>query len=577
MLESISIQNFALIDMLRIKIQSGLTVITGETGAGKSTFLKALHLISGGRAHSNLIRTGTDEAKVEATFILKGDEQFRMSLRSLGIRDSKKLTITRVLRRSVSGGSRSRKNTALINGVSVSIATLHKLMTQLIEISGQDDAHHLRQASTHLTLVDQAAGLGQSQQLLSNTYQQLTQLDEALRSAEDTQKGQVEREDFLSFQLNELQDAQLDDPLEDEHLQQRIAQLKHAGKLKQNAFLVDRLLYGQQGAAVELLNQALNTMEQLLEFDDTLRPSYDDLQTALAITEDIAREASSYARGLSDDSSGLAPLEDRLDLLKGLKQKHRCDLSGLLTRRDDIARELQSFESLEERIRALKEQRRVIGQSLLSQAQALSQARQRFAPTLCEAIERELRDLGMPKAKLQVEWIEVTQGSEVDQTLVGPRGLERANLMISANPGEPLLPVQSAASGGEISRITLAIKRVIADLDPVNVYVFDEVDSGVGGPTAEALGLKLKHVSRSRQVLCITHLPQVAGIGDQHLFVSKQVRGERTRSVIKTLTREQRIEEISRMLGGKRITDRTRANAEELLGLAGDTASLSPS
>ena len=569
MLESILIQNFALIDMLRIKIEPGLTVITGETGAGKSTFLKALHLISGGRAHTSLIRTGTEESKIEAKFNLKEDKQLSDLLRSLRIKDGKKIIITRVLRRGVKGKKSGAKNSALINGVSVSISTLQRVMSAVLEISGQDDAHHLRQASTHLNLIDQAANLEDSRRLLESTYQQLAQIDDELQLSFDRQKSQTDREDFLSFQLIELTEAHLEDPLEDERLQQRIAQLRNAARLKEDAYTVERVLYTQQNSAIELLNHALSSLERLLEVDDTLRPSYDDLQTSLAITEDIARSASSYARGLSSDTSGLGDIEDRFDLLKRLKKKHRGTLAEVITRRDEIARELVSFESLEERIRVLREQRRVIGQSLLSQAQALSKARHRFAPTLCASIERELKDLGMSKAKLEVEFIpqQASQGCEIGDVVVGPRGLERANLLISANPGEPLLPVQSAASGGEISRITLAIKRVIADLDPVSVYVFDEVDAGVGGPTAEALGMKLKHVSRSRQVLCITHLPQVAGIGDQHLFVSKQVRGERTRSLIKSLTREQRIEEVSRMLGGKRITDRTRANAEELLGL----------
>ena len=570
MLESISIQNFALIDVLRLRVEPGLTVITGETGAGKSTLLKALHLICGGRAHSSLIRTGTDEAKVEASFALRDDEQQRHLLRTMGIKDSKRLIVTRILHRARAGQRGKRKNSVLINGVSVSISSLQTVMSSLLEISGQDDAHHLKQASTHLDIIDQAAGLGASRQLLESTYHQLTQIDEELAKTALDQQHQGEREDFLRYQLNELEEAQLSDPLEDEHVQQRVSQLRHAGRLRENAYLVDRVLYSQQGSVIEQLNQALTTIEQLLSYDDTLKPSYDDLQTALAITEDVARTASSYARGLSDDQGGLEELEDRLDLLNTLKKKHRGSLAEVISRREEIARELRSFESLEERIRLLTEQRRVVGQSLLSQARALSEARQRFAPALCSSIERELQDLGMLKAKLQVEFIptQSNQGCAVDDVIVGAKGLERANLLISANPGEPLLPVQSAASGGEISRITLAIKRVIADLDPVSVYIFDEVDSGVGGPTAEALGMKLKHVSRSRQVLCITHSPQVAGIGDQHLFVSKQVRGERTRSVIKSLTRGQRIEEISRMLGGKRITDRTRANAEELLRLS---------
>lgn len=569
MLESISIQNFALIDLLRLRVEPGLTVITGETGAGKSTLLKALNLICGGRAHSSLIRTGTDEAKVEASFTLREDEELRAQLRSLGVKDSKRLVVTRVLKRSNRERGK-RKNSVTMNGVSVSISSLQGVMSSLLEISGQDDAHHLKQASTHLNIIDQAAGLGPSRTLLESTYQQLVQIDEELAQTQLDQQHQGEREDFLRFQLTELTEAQLNDPLEDEHLQQRVSQLRHAGRLRENAYLVDRLLYSQQGAVIEQLNHALSAMDQLLSFDDTLRPSYDDLQTALAITEDVARSASSYARGLSDDRGGLEELEDRLDVLKTLKKKHRGSLAEVISRREEITRELRNFESLEERIRMLNEQRRAIGQSLLSQARALSEARKRFAPALCESIERELQDLGMLKAKLQVEFIPMqsNQGCEIDEIVVGARGLERANLLISANPGEPLLPVQSAASGGEISRITLAIKRVIADLDPVSVYIFDEVDTGVGGPTAEALGLKLKRVSRSRQVLCITHSPQVAGIGDQHLFVSKQVRGERTRSVIKSLTHEQRIEEISRMLGGKRITDRTRANAEELLRLS---------
>ena len=570
MLESILIQNFALIDMLRLKIDDGLTVITGETGAGKSTFLKALYLIGGGRAHTNFIRTGTDEAKVEASFILRTDTQIKPLLRSLGVKDSRKITVTRILRRRHGEKRGGSKNTAQINGVSVSISALQQVMSAMLEISGQDDAHHLRQSSTHLDLVDQAANLEGSRQLLESTYQQLTHIDEELVLSGKRQQNQADREDFLSFQLTELKEAMLEDPLEDDHLQRKIMQLRNAARLREDAYAVDRLLYGQQASAVELINAALSSMERLLEVDATLRASYDDLQTALAITEDIARSASSYARSLSNDTSGLGELEDRFDLLKTLKKKHRGTLAEVISRRDEIARELVSFESLDERIRVLEEQRRVIGQSLLSQAKALSEARRRFAPTLCGSIERELIDLGMPKVKLKVEFIPqfINQGCMIDEVIVGPRGLERANLLISANRGEPLLPVQSAASGGEISRITLAIKRVIADLDPVSVYIFDEVDSGVGGPTAEALGMKLKHVSRSRQVLCITHLPQVAGIGDQHLFVSKQVKGDRTRSVIKSLSKEQRIEEISRMLGGKRITDRTRANAEELLGLS---------
>lgn len=561
MLESISIQNFALIDQLRVKVSTGLTVITGETGAGKSTLLQALGLIGGGRAQASMIRTGTDMAKVEATFSLKEDSRVEDLLKELGVYKTKKIVITRTIRR------KGRKNDTLINGTSVSVNALHDLMTELLEISGQHDAHSLRQSSMHLTLIDQAAGLEQTRRTLEATYQQLYQVESEISDALKAQRGQADREDFLRYHLKELQEARLGDPHEDERIKHEAIRLRNGEKLRQQAFSIDAHLYAQPSAAVERLTSAAQILRKLVEVDDSLIPLLDDLETALAITEEVARSAASYARSLSSDSDGLEELEDRLDLLNTLKSKHKGTLAEVIERQREIERELRGFENLEGRLRVLLEQREALGQSLASQAQVLGEARRAFAPSLCRSIEYELADLGMPEAKLKVEFSpNITgQGCEVAGEVIGPRGAERAMILISANPGEPLMPVQSAASGGELSRITLAIKRVIADLDPVSVYIFDEMDSGVGGPTAEAVGLKLRHISRTRQVLCITHSPQVAGIGDQHLFVCKQVKGDRTRSVVRSLSQAQRIEEISRMLGGAKITDKTRANAQELL------------
>jgi len=561
MLESISVQNFALIDQLKVKVSSGLTVITGETGAGKSTLLQALGLIGGSRALASMIRTGAELAKVEATFTLSDKLRVEEQLRALGIRQSKRLTVTRTIRR------KGRKNATLINGTSVSVAALHELMSELLEISGQHDAHSLRQSSMHLTLLDQAAGLEATRRTLEATYQQLSQVESEIAEARSAQRGQAEREDFLRYHLKELQEARLGDPHEDERLKHDSIRLRNGERLRQQAFSVDAHLYSQPSAAFERLSSATQALQRLVEVDDSLSPLLDDLETALAITEEVARSAASYARSLSSDAEGLEELEDRLDLLNTLKKKHKGTLAEVIDRQREIERELRGFESLEGRMQVLSEQREALGRSLASQAQALGEARRAFAPSLCRSIELELADLGMPKAQLKVEFSPNSsgQGCEVEGEVIGPRGAERAVILISANPGEPLMPMQSAASGGELSRITLAIKRVIADLDPVSVYIFDEMDSGVGGPTAEAVGLKLRHISRTRQVFCITHSPQVAGIGDQHLFVSKQVKGDRTRSVIRSLSHEQRIEEISRMLGGAKITDKTRANAQELL------------
>ncbi len=564
MLESLSIQNFALIDQLRVKIEPGLTVITGETGAGKSTLLQAITLLAGARALASMVRTGTDSAKVEATFSLQ-DAHLSERLRALGVKDSKRLTITRTIHR---GG---RKNEALVNGVAVSVVALQELMGELIEISGQHDAHSLRQASMHLSLIDQAAGLGDPRRALESTYHQLARVEGDIAEAHRLQRGQAEREDFLRYQLNELKEARLLDPHEDERLKHEAIRLRNGERLRQQAYSVEAHLYSQPSSAVERLQSAAQALRRLVDVDDSLRPLLDDLETARAIAEEVARSAAQYVRALSGDTEGLEELDDRLDLLNTLKAKHRCTLGQVIERQREIERELSGFESLEGRLKTLEAQRASLARSLAEQSASLGEARRAFAPTLCRSIERELSDLGMPEARLSVEFSAnpVGQGCEVEGVVIGPRGGERALLMISANPGEPLMPVHTAASGGELSRVTLAIKRVIADLDPVSVYIFDEMDSGVGGPTAEAVGLKLSHISRSRQVLCITHSPQVAGIGDQHLFVCKQVRGERTRSVVRALTVEQRVEEVSRMLGGARITDRTRANARELLRISG--------
>ena len=563
MLESLSISNFALIEQVTLHLSSGLTMITGETGSGKSTLIGALKLIRGDRAQASQIRTGKDRSKIEAIFNIEGDQRVLAHLKKLGIKETKRLKIVRILKR-------KGRNLIQVNGNPIGSSDLQALMSEMIEISAQNEAQHLRQASAHLDILDQAGRFEKIRQSIEQTYEHLTQIDYEIAHAHATQDLQHQQEDFLKYQLQELQEARLTDALEDERLKQEALRLKYAQKLKENAVRAEAVLYSLPNSAIEQLNEAIHAFNHLVEVDTQLSPLLDDLHTALALTEEVARSASDYANDLESQPHRLEEIEERLDLLSNLKKKHNGSLAQVIEKMRYIELELQSFESLEERLLLLKEQRRVIGQSLLTQAQALSEARRRFSPTLCKSIERELKDLGMPKARLEMEFEPTlpSQGCQIEDHYVGPRGLERANLLISANPGEPLLPIQVAASGGEISRIILAIKRVIADQDPVNTYVFDEVDSGVGGPTAEALGLKLLLVSKKRQVFCITHLPQVAAIGNQHILVSKHVKGDRTRSVVKVLNHQQRVEELSRMLGGARITQTTRANAEELLSIA---------
>ena len=563
MLETLTITNFALIESVRLNLSNGLTTITGETGAGKSTLISAIRLIQGGRATASQIRTGTNEARVEATFSVKDNERLLNEFRAKGFPTQRKIFVTRILRR-------QGKNSVTLNHKNISLVQLAELMEGLIEVSSQHESQTLRSSSAHLSMVDQAGQLHDSALIVSDSYAQLAKIDDSILEATQIQQNQLEREDFLKYQLEELSRAQLSHPDEDEQLRQEAARLKHAERLKEAALRTERLLDTQQGAVTELLSRALNDLETLSEVDTNLTPYKDDIFTALALVEEVARSISSYGRHLSSNPQALDELEERLSFLNSLKKKYGGSLPLVIEKFHTLEREIESFSSLDERITRLNEQRRIAAQTLLTYAQALSEARRAFSQRFCHAVERELSDLGMPQARLEIQFEDLYsgQGCDVDGQIIGPRGLERATLLISANPGEPALPLHTAASGGELSRITLAIKRVIADQDPVATYIFDEVDSGVGGPTAEALGWKLRLVGQQRQVLCITHLPQIAAMGDHQLFVTKQVKGNRTRSIIRPLNTKQRIEEISRMLGGTRITDRTRANAQELLAVS---------
>jgi DNA repair protein RecN (Recombination protein N) len=560
MLETLRIQNFALIENLTLKVKPGLTVITGETGSGKSTLINALRLIQGERASSSMIRTGAEQAHIEAIFDLSQERMLNEQIKKYMIKDQKKLKIIRILQR-------NGKNHVLINDIKSNTQELSDLMNAILEVSGQHEHHHLRRSANHLDIVDQAGKLEDFRDTVEKSYFQLSSIDEKIANCLKNQETQSQREDFLQFQFDELSRANIQDVNEDEKLHFELIKLKNAEKLRQNAQKIDQLLYTGNNAALERLKQAMQAMQALSQIDQSLSPYLDDLSTAYAMADDVSRSVNQYVKHLSSDPQYMQQQEDRLTLLKDLKRKYGGNLLKVLEQKQKIQMELEAYEGLGDMLIRLQEQREIVAKSLKGQAEILSKSREHAAKQLCLSIERELKDLGMNQAKLEVQFEQLNQGCQVDDVWIGPRGLERASLAISANTGEPLMPLQKVASGGELSRITLAIKRVIAAQDPVVTYIFDEVDSGVGGPTAEALGKKLRAVSTQRQVLCITHLPQIAAMGHQHLFVSKQVSKDRTYSTIKHLKENERIEEISRMLGGTRITDTTRANAIELLTL----------
>lgn len=558
MLQALSIRDFAIIDRLDLDLGPGLTVITGETGAGKSILVDALSLVLGDRARADVVRTGAKQASVEALFDLRQAPLVRARLVDAGLDAGDELVIRRVV-------GRNGRHKVYVNGALATVNTLAHLTEGLVDISGQHQHYSLMRAESHLDLLDRVAGLGALRETVEEAHREVAALDARVADLRRRQRDQAEREDFLSFQLAELREAKLDDPGEEEALLVEARRLRNSEKLRTAAAEAEASLYSERGAAAERIGKALKRVEALVALDDGLTTVLDELQQALVLVEDAARTLEEYGRGLDAEPSRLDEVEQRLALFARLRRKYGATLGEVIARKKALEAELAEISGADGALESLAVARRAAAAKLRAAAETLSAARRAGGDELSRAVCAELVDLGMPGAKMVVERRVLTGGVEVEGRFYGPRGAERVEFLLSANPGEAPQPMGRIASGGELSRIMLAVKRVIAARDPVSTYIFDEVDTGVGGPTAEAIGRKLRQVGAKRQALCVTHLPQIAAMGQQHLHVSKEVVEDRTRSVVDTLDDEGRVEELARMLGGATVTDTTRAAAREML------------
>jgi DNA repair protein RecN (Recombination protein N) len=559
MLQALSIRDFAIIDRVDLELGPGLTVITGETGAGKSILINALKLVLGGRASTDVVRTGADAAEVEALFDLVDAPDVRARLPELGLEDADELIVRRVL-------ATSGRHRVYVNGVMATVQMLAQLTAGLVDISGQHEHYSLLRADVHVDLLDRVAGI--QREAVVAAYQHLADVDARLDEVRAGQRSRAEREDFLRFQLQELDGAELDDPNEEDALGQERHLLRNTEKVREAAEGAVALLDTDEGAAVERLSKALRYAETLADFDPSLKSIVDDLTQAQALAEDAGRALGRYARHVEADPARLEEVETRLALFARLRRKYGATLAEVIARRDAVRAELAELGGLDDSLEQLEKARGEAGAALVAAAAKLTKARREGARRFTDAVCGELRDLGMGGATLEVRFEPLTAGLRVGDAFYGARGAEKVEFLLSANPGEVPQPLQRIASGGELSRFMLAVKRVIAERDPVATYVFDEVDTGVGGPTAEAIGRKLEAVSTRRQALCITHLPQIAAFGQRHLHVHKRVDGDRTRSEVTPLDADARVEELARMLGGARITEAMRANARELLSHA---------
>ena len=560
MLTCLRVRSFAIIEALEVELDAGLNIVTGETGAGKSILVDALQLVLGARGRPEVVRTDAEAAEVEALFDLSDQPETLASLRDQGVKTDGELLIRRV----VSASGRTR---AYINGRLATLAQLKEVTKGLADISSQHEYHSLADPRHHLTYLDAFASHASLVEEVGQAHAALIEAAARLEEVVTEERGKAEREDLLRYQVSEIET--LRDALENEEaLIVERERLRHAEKLGTAAGEAEAKLYSDDDSICGAVSRIASSVEQASSFDPSLEPMAAQVREALLQLEDVASELGSYARDLSFDPNRLGALEDEADRLSRVKRKYGDTGAEILAYRDQAAAELDSLERYEERLDRYQREYDEALEEASRAALALRGKRQSAAVKLSKAISKELSSLGMGEAKVTVELAALEGGPrelQVRGARLSPTGIDRAELLIAPNRGEDAKPLHKIASGGELSRAMLAIKRVLAGLGPASLYVFDEVDAGVGGAVAEVIGRKIHEVAQHSQVLCITHLPQISAYADAHYRVHKEVVGQRTKSDIRLLSDKERLEEIARMLGGVTVTDQARAAAQALL------------
>jgi DNA repair protein RecN (Recombination protein N) len=562
---SLQVRDLAIIDATEVSFGPGMNVVTGETGAGKSILIDALLLALGGRATPDMVRAGAGQAEVCALFDLRSLAALKARLIDAGIEcDGDELVVRRVVASDKNGGGRSR---AYLNGRLVSLTQLAQLTAGLGDVTSQHEAQSLTDPTTHLELLDSSAQLEALRREVAAAQAAYAESSAQLEALLRELRQRTDREDLLRFQLKEIDELPMAPGDEALWIAER-DRLKHATKLADGAAEAEDVLYARDGAAVDLLGSVLSVLEDLSKLDSELTSVLELVESAKAQVDEAARALGRYARSVHSDPERLSDLEDRLQKLSRLKRKYGGSIEAVLDHRRKVKSELDNLEQGESRVAELERQVEQTRERAAKLARKLSAERKKAAVALGAAISRELESLGMGGARVVVDVTLTSPASgelAIDGVRLLPTGIDRVEFLIAPNKGEEPKPLRKIASGGELSRALLAIKRVLTEVGAAGLYVFDEVDTGVGGAVAEVIGQKLRAISRRNQTLVITHLPQIAAYADRHYVVSKRVEGERTVSEVRARSDAERTEEIARMLGGLRVTDRTRAAAAEMI------------
>lgn len=561
MLTTLRIKNLALVDDLTVHFQPGFNALTGETGAGKSVIIGGIQLLLGGRADKSLIRTGTDQCVVEAAFdVSKLIDEIDELLEELGLEPCEDGQL--LIRRAVNAGSGSRQ---FINGSPCSVNSLAQVGERLVDIHGPHDAQSLMDNKRQADIVDACAGLLDQRSELTEINRERSSLvrsnaELALDEAEFARQVEI-----LEFQINEIQSANLENEGE-ESLDQAYQRVSNAARIQELCQEASYHLSEGETSALTLLHQTVRTLSQVAHFDEKAESLHQMGEQVSMLAAELASEIENYAGSVDLDPARLHELERQFASLQSLKKKYGKTVGEILEFGHRANEKLNQLQHREAQIAEFQERIAAIDKRRLAIAAKLSSERLKAAAPMAEAIQSHLADLGFRQNKFEIA---VHPDVNIRPESMGPRGYDTIEFLFSPNPGEPLKPLKSVASSGEMARVMLGIKTVLAAQDSIPLLVFDEVDANVGGETAAIVGQKLKQIGQNRQTICITHLAPVAAAADNHFFVSKDVRDGRTTSNVSFLDRDQRIREIARMLGstGKEAL----SHAESLLDSRAET------
>ncbi|MDT8862538.1 DNA repair protein RecN [Alkalihalobacillus sp. MEB130] len=567
MLIELSIRHFAIIDELTVQFEKGLTVLTGETGAGKSIIIDAIGLLLGGRGSAEYVRHGEKRAEIEGLFIVEDDHPIITKAMEFGIDAQDSMFI---LRRNITSQG---KSICRINGKLVTLAILREIGQALVDIHGQHEHQSLMQAEEHISMLDGFAfkKLGDTFKEYQTLFQQAQHLQKQVLSLSENEQELAQKVDLYQYQLEEIEQAGLK-PEEDVQLMNERHKLAHSEKLYsllQDSYLS---LYGE-GKGLDFINHAVSHLEEALSIDQELKDVFESVSNSYYLLEEAAYALRDRVEQIEFDPNRLEFIEGRLHEIQRLKRKYGETVDDILIYSSKVEEELDSIIHKDDRISKLQNELDGLWQDLLVEAKALSNIRKQAALELTNSIHEQLRSLYMEKTIFDVRVME-KPASKLSPVIDGKKvpfsqdGMDAVEFYLSTNPGEPMKPLSKVASGGEISRIMLAIKSIFSNEQGVTAVIFDEVDTGVSGRVAQAIAEKIHAISIGSQVLCITHLPQVAAMADSHLYIQKQEENDRVKTSVKALTTEEKINEIARMISGVEVTELTREHAKELLELA---------